>query len=156
MRPDELAAVADGVIATMKSVLAPVHERIAAIEDSIDTRVALIVRDAELTITRDIGHLRERVTAIEARPPQPGPEGPPGPPGPPGHDGKDGKDGYSVTYEGPYTAGKTYARGHIVNHQGSGWHCNEDGTTARPGDGTAAWTLVVKRGQDGKDAKGAH
>ena len=148
MRPDDLAVA---VVATMKSALAPVHERIAAIESSIDTRIALLVRDAELTITRDVGTLRERVVALETRPPIPGP------PGPPGKDGRDGKDGEPGTpglrYLGVYQSGKAYEPGDIVTFAGGAWHCN-GATEMRPGDGAAAWTLMVKRGRDA--TRGSH
>lgn len=52
-------------------------------------------------------------------------------------------------YRGVYTE-KAYARGDSVTWAGSEWHCNEP-TTTKPGDGSKAWTLKVKRGRDGKD-----
>jgi hypothetical protein len=41
--------------------------------------------------------------------------------------------------------------GNFITHDGSVWHCNFD-TASRPGKDVGAWTLVCKRGQDGKDA----
>ena len=43
----------------------------------------------------------------------------------------------------------TYEAGDTVTWAGSMWHCN--GTTnEKPGDGSKAWTLCVKKGSDGK------
>ena len=144
MRADELiASVADAIV----SALAPVHAKIAAIEGGIDTRIALLIRDAEITITKDVGVLRERVMAIETRPPIPGP------PGPPGRDGADGKDGEpgrpGLRYLGVYETGKAYDTGDMVTFAGGAWHCNA-ATDTRPGDGSTVWTLMVKRGRDGR------
>jgi hypothetical protein len=55
-------------------------------------------------------------------------------------------------YRGVYAEGKTYERGDGVTWGGSEWHCNET-TTTKPGDGSKAWTLKVKRGRDGKDGR---
>jgi integrin beta 3 len=49
---------------------------------------------------------------------------------------------------------KTYERGDGVTWAGSEWHCNET-TTTKPGEGSKAWTLKVKRGRDGKDGRDA-
>lgn len=57
-------------------------------------------------------------------------------------------------YRGVYVDGKSYERGDGVTWGGSEWHCNEP-TTSKPGDGTKAWTLKVKRGRDGKDGRDA-
>ena len=57
-------------------------------------------------------------------------------------------------YRGVYVDGKTYDRGDAVTWSGSEWHCNES-TVTRPGNGSGAWTLKVKRGRDGKDRKDA-
>jgi len=54
-------------------------------------------------------------------------------------------------YRGPHEDGKCYTRGQYVSFKGSLWHCNCE-TTQRPGDGPA-WTLAVKAGRDGKDAR---
>jgi hypothetical protein len=54
-------------------------------------------------------------------------------------------------YRDVWAATKTYERGDCVTYSGSEWHANTT-TTAKPGDGSAAWTLKVKRGRDGKDA----
>lgn len=57
-------------------------------------------------------------------------------------------------YRGVFINGKAYEHGDVVTWGGSQWHCNEP-TTTKPDDGTKAWTLVVKRGRDGKDGKDA-
>jgi hypothetical protein len=53
-------------------------------------------------------------------------------------------------YLGVFKEGTEYRRGDIVTWGGSQWHCDKD-TTAKPG--TEDWTLSVKKGRDGKDAK---
>jgi hypothetical protein len=45
-----------------------------------------------------------------------------------------------------------YDAGDMVTFGGSVWHANE-GTSEKPGEGKTAWTLVVKRGANGRDAK---
>lgn len=55
---------------------------------------------------------------------------------------------------GVYVDGKVYAFGDVVTWGGSQWHANED-TTTKPGEGSKAWTLIVKRGRDGKDGRDA-
>jgi hypothetical protein len=55
-------------------------------------------------------------------------------------------------YRGVYKEGERYDRGDTATWGGSLYHCNES-TTDKPGVGSAAWTLAVKRGQDGKDGK---
>jgi hypothetical protein len=57
-------------------------------------------------------------------------------------------------YRGVFVEGKTYERGDGVTWAGSEWHCN-DTTTNKPGDGSKAWTLKVKKGRDGKDGRDA-
>ncbi len=54
---------------------------------------------------------------------------------------------------GVYIDGKSYMQGDVTTWAGSQWHCDADETTTKPGDGAKGWTLVVKRGRDGKDAK---
>lgn len=60
----------------------------------------------------------------------------------------------AVIYRGVYTDGKTYDVGDTTTWGGSLWHCNEP-TTTKPGEGSKAWTLTVKRGRDGKDGQDA-
>jgi integrin beta 3 len=57
-------------------------------------------------------------------------------------------------YRGVWLESKTYERGDCTTWGGSEWHCNET-TTTKPGEGTKAWTLKVKRGRDGRDGKDA-
>lgn len=99
-------------------------------------------------LPKEIAGLRERLAVLETRPAIPGPVGEPGTPGKDGLDGKDGAAGLS--FEGVYQEGQSYEKGHLVTWGGSSWHCNEP-TTSKPGDGSKAWTLMVKRGRDGKD-----
>lgn len=55
-------------------------------------------------------------------------------------------------YMGSYATGTDYAKGSFVTHDGSLWHANEN-TRAKPGGGGYEWTLCVKRGKDGRDAR---
>jgi hypothetical protein len=121
--------------------------------------LAPIVRDivretkAELQtelLTREAA-LRERLVALETREPVPGPPGPPGRDGQDGTPGLHGKDGSAgLTYRGVFLAGQDYTPGDLVTWAGSAWHCKA-ATTAKPGEAAADWTLMVKRGRDGKD-----
>jgi hypothetical protein len=112
----------------------------------------------------------------------PGLPGPPGRDGTPGTDGQDGLgfDALECQYDGErtltlsFTAGDrvkafpcvlpipiyrgvwqraaSYTRGDLTTFGGSVWHANLAPGEAKPGDGSATWTLSVKRGLDGKDA----
>jgi hypothetical protein len=207
MPPDDLDGLADIVVLTVKSSLAPVLERLAAAEQS--------TRDLQARVL-ELASLRDRVVTVETKaaiPGQsgmPGERGPEGPEGKPGRDGRDGlpgvpgaagdkgldgrhgkdgldgKDGVGIDdfeelfdgertwthrylrggkvvkeyvwqtsteiYRGVYIEGKTYDRGDRVTWAGSEWHANET-TNTKPGDGSKAWTLTVKRGRDGKDGR---
>lgn len=146
---ETIAAV---IVAGIKEATAPLLERMAALEARVQED--LVVNNAHADAnTRELAALRERVAVVEVRPVVPGP---PGEPGPPGKDGAPGTPG--LKYWGVYQDGKAYDVGDIVTRSGSAWHCNEPTTTV-PGDGSKAWTLMVKRGGDGKagpvGAKGA-
>lgn len=56
-------------------------------------------------------------------------------------------------YRGVWRAENEYREGNSVTFGGSQFHCNVTGTKAKPEDGSPDWTLMVKRGRDGKDAK---
>lgn len=56
----------------------------------------------------------------------------------------------SLKYRGVHEPSVAYDIGDTVTHGGSLWHCNSL-TKERPGEGSKAWTLTVKRGRDGKD-----
>jgi hypothetical protein len=131
VRPDVLAA---SLALSVKGLVAPLQARLA---------------QADVTIAA----LSARIAELEARPPVPGPEGPAGPAGPAGIDGLNGKDGApGLSYCGVYVRGKQYDTGEIVTAGGSAFHCNRL-TTGAPGS-SPDWTLMVKRGQDGKDTGG--
>lgn len=55
-------------------------------------------------------------------------------------------------YRDVYLEGKAYERGDSVTWGGSEWHCCDD-TRTKPGEGSKAWKLKVKRGRDGKDGR---
>lgn len=56
-----------------------------------------------------------------------------------------------VRYRDVWRAENDYREGNIVTFGGSSFHCNKTGTKAKPEDGSGDWTLMVKRGRDGKD-----
>lgn len=55
-----------------------------------------------------------------------------------------------VIYRGVFKEGTAYEAGDEVTWAGSAWHCIQP-TTEKPGEGSKAWSLKVKRGRDGKD-----
>jgi hypothetical protein len=55
-------------------------------------------------------------------------------------------------YLGVFKLGKSYSENSMVTHHGSVWFCNKT-TDATPGNGSADWVLMVKRGSDGKDVR---
>jgi hypothetical protein len=164
MTPEALADRIDALV-TLK--LAPVQLHCATLEQRC--------KSLEGALT-DLGALRERVAVTEARAPLAGI------PGPPGQDGfscdeiiatQDAADERLVTlayrrgdqtktigtlrlstprYCGVYDETKGYSPGDQVTYRGSQWHCHT-ATSARPGEGVTGWTLQVKCGRDGKDAR---
>jgi hypothetical protein len=128
VRPDVLA---ESLALAVKGFVAPLTARLAQ-ADAV------------------IAALSTRIAELEARPPVPGPAGPAGPAGTDGIAGKNGAPGLS--YCGVYVRGKQYDTGEIVTAGGSAFHCNRL-TTGAPGS-SPDWTLMVKRGQDGKDTGG--
>jgi len=173
--PFDAPAIADVVESIIRSALAPLIQRLKALET---TTTADVVRVEGYTsfLQRDLAAATERLATLEAKS---APQGPPGPPGPAGADGVGFSD-YSVEYDGEraithkwtvggetkelrittpiaiyrgvYVDGRIYERGDFVTVNGSLYHCDSD-TTARPGEGAKEWTLAVKRGKD--DRKGA-
>jgi hypothetical protein len=172
MTQDEIAAIVDGIAPVVRDFVRTALADVATRVQGLDTQLAGLV-----TATTEIGTMRERLAVLETRAPIPGP------PGPPGHDGSDGlgfddlrvtqRDDRSFTvtaargdvvkeigtasfaldiYRGVWLEGKTYEPGDGVTWAGSEWHCQAP-TTTKPGDGSKAWTLKVKRGRDGKDGK---
>jgi hypothetical protein len=136
---------ADVLVLAIKSELGPVHATLTHVRDQHTELRALAD-----TLTKELGAVRERLAAVEAQPSQPGPQGDPGPAGQDGKDGAPGTPG--LVFMGVYQDGKAYDIGHVTTWAGSTWHCNE-ATTQKPGDGSKAWTLMVKRGRDGKDGR---
>lgn len=56
----------------------------------------------------------------------------------------------ALIYRGVFTDGKTYEVGDVSTWAGSTWHCQK-ATVSKPGEGSADWQLVTKRGRDGRD-----
>jgi len=136
---DELAAV--------------VATRIKASQDrcqQIEQDILRTKAECELIITRELSLAKERIAALEARPPAPGP---PGADGAPGRDGAPGPKGDpGLVYRGVYQEATAYSQGDVVTWAGGAWHCNE-ATIEKPGEGSRVWTLMVKRGRDAKGAR---
>jgi hypothetical protein len=59
----------------------------------------------------------------------------------------------TMKYEGVWAAEKVYNVGDFVTDQGSLWHCWDANCGVRPGS-SDAWQLAVRKGRDGRDAKG--
>jgi integrin beta 3 len=172
MTADELAAIVDGIAPVIRDYVRRQFEDVTARLGVLDAQLAGLV-----TATTEIGTMRERLAVLETRALVPGP------PGPAGRDGVDGVgfDDLGVTqaddrsftitaahgdvvkeigtarfavdlYRGVWIEGRAYEPGDGVTWAGSEWHCTAP-TTTKPGDGSKAWTLKVKRGRDGKDGK---
>jgi hypothetical protein len=138
---------------------------------------------ADVTAVRERVIALEARAPVPGPPGKDGLDGKDGAPGTPGRDGADGlgfddmdvefddrtltlkfergsqKRVWPITlpylqYEGVYIDGKAYERGSVVTWAGSTWHANEQ-TNTKPGEGSKAWTLIVKRGRDGKDGRDA-
>jgi len=140
---DELATA---IVLEIKNVLVPMVARVKDLE----ARVARGWTDAELQVAREVGPVRERLAALEARPPVPGPPGADGAAGTHGAPGPKGDPG--MRYRGVYVDAAAYEQGDVVTWAGGAWHCNE-ATVEKPGDGSHVWTLMVKRGRDAKGAR---
>jgi integrin beta 3 len=175
MTPEDLAALVNGMTPVIRDYVARMVGPLAHRMTVAETQLAAVVSQ-----TTAVGPLRERVAVLETLAPVPGPPGPAGRDGDHGIDGL-GFEDLSVTqrdersfvitaaqgarvkeigtasfpvalYRGVWTEGKTYDPGDSVTWSGSEWHCQTT-TATKPGDGSKAWTLKVKRGRDGKDGK---
>ena len=58
----------------------------------------------------------------------------------------------AFTWKGVWASDKTYDAGNLCTFGGSTWHANAASRGDRPGT-SPAWTLMVKRGADGRDGK---
>lgn len=172
MTAAELAAIVEGIAPVIREAITRATTEIRERQIALDLQVTQWGAAAN-----EAPVLRERVATLEARAPVPGP------PGPPGRDGIDGlgvedlavtqRDDRSFTitaahgdrvkeigtarfavdlYRGVWAEGRTYEPGDSVTWAGSEWHCLAT-TTTKPGEGSKAWTLKVKRGRDGKDGQ---
>ena len=149
-------------------------------ETGIGVRDALIDRSGVLVLTLSDGTRRD-LGVVVGRDGSDGLNGADGAPGEPGKDGRDGfsledfsvecgADGrtyvlkfetaearhdYELTFPVPvycgiYKQGEEYQPGDLVTWGGCLWHCDK-ATTGKPDGGD--FTLAVKKGRDGKDAK---
>lgn len=150
-----LSVVVEAIETAVKTALAPVLARLVAVE-TLATRLEI-----------------DGALAAPGPPGPAGPEGAPGPPGPPGFGFDDMRVDYdgertitlawsrgdlkaeqairipAMLYRGVFVPGRMYEKGDCVTYGGSIWHANAE-TTTKPGDGSPAWTLAVKRGRDGR------
>ena len=55
----------------------------------------------------------------------------------------------TMIYRGVFVEDSAYEKGDTVTWGGSLWHCNGE-TKDKPGEGSALWTLAVKKGRDAK------
>lgn len=55
-------------------------------------------------------------------------------------------------HQGVWDPGQAYAKGAMVSRQGSTWLSTTSDNRGKPGE-SRAWTLIVKAGRDGKDAR---
>ena len=142
MRPDVLA---EHLATTIRGLVAPMSARVLTLHDDLSE-----LSKSVTTIEATQAELVARLAAVEAREPIPGPPGPQGEPGPPGADGRDGKDGApGLRYCGVYVRGKTYDQGDLVTAGGSAWYCRT--TTANAPGNSGDWSLMIKRGRDGRE-----
>lgn len=160
------AELAEVVVATIQRAIGPLSARLANLDERFKSFEA--------------ANVRERLAILETRAPVPGPPGADGKDGAPGVDGL-GFDDLSVDFDGERTVALKFQRGAItkvfpltlpllrycgtyqdnfpyvigdvVTSGGNAWHCQQP-TTIRPGDSTAAWRLMVRKGRDGKDSNG--
>jgi len=153
---------------------------VSVVREYVTRKCDAIVQETRSTcwaLKDDLAAVRERVAVVEVRQPMPGPAGPAGRDGVDGvgfddliveHDGERAFTFKCVRgdvvkvlgtftipvprYCGVWAEGRTYEPGDGVTCAGSEWHCHTP-TATKPGEGSKAWTLKVKRGRDGKDGK---
>lgn len=144
--------------------------------DGIGLTDALIDRGGNLVLTFSNGATKE-IGVVVGRDGKDGRDGADGEQGPAGFDLDDfgvnqGEDGRTIElhfergdlritrelelpvaiYRGVFKDGEAYAIGDMVTWGGSVWSCIAAGAD-KPGDGSKAWVLAVKKGRDGKDGK---
>lgn len=159
--------------------LADVEARLSAAELRAELKASETVPlvASLVDLSKDLGAMRERVAVVEVRGQVAGPAGKDGQDGSDGIGFEDlavvqeddrtvvfrGTKGHVVRdfgrftvpagiYRGVFMEGQSYDPGDEVTWAGSMWHANE-ATAAKPGEGSKAWTLQVKRGRDGKDGR---
>lgn len=169
------------VIETKAAVPSVAEPLLSGLTSRIQLLEQRVIEDPAM---KECASMRERIAVVEMRAAVPGPPGPAGKDGAAGRDGADGVgfDDMGVEFDGDrtltikatrgdrvkawpivlpflrnkgvYTEGMAYTVGDVVTWGGAQYHANEV-TTAKPGSGSKAWTLVVARGRDGKDGKDA-
>lgn len=160
--------------------LSPLYGRVSALEAMASSKAVDATRISDLS--EKVADIHTKVAVLEVRAQVPGPAGKDGQPGRDGADGLSFDDLQAVQNDdrsftvkavrgdrvkdigtarfpvliqrGVYADGASYEPGDMVTWGGSQWHCNE-ATTTKPGEGSKAWTLTVKRGRDGRDGKDA-
>ena len=61
----------------------------------------------------------------------------------------------ALPYKGVWGASDAYTAGELVTHDGSMWIAKRESIGRRPGNDPNVWTLVVKRGKDGRSGRDA-
>jgi hypothetical protein len=85
---------------------------------------------------------------------RPGDRGERGPEGKRGVQGPTGAPGESPRWRGPWQQGTIYAKGDLVEFQGSTWVALVGGPGVRPGDDPRQWGLVAAKGADARGGRG--
>ena len=62
---------------------------------------------------------------------------------------------HALPYNGVWGASDAYTAGELVTHDGSMWIAKRESIGRRPGNDPNVWTLVVKRGKDGRSGRDA-
>ena len=113
----------------------PAHEVVVDMVKAMRSRFPKLSADGMMknTVGAAAGMLMERIEALEKRI-------------------AELKSRPTPKYVGAFRQGQVCKPGHFVTHQGSIWHCNFP-TMQPPGKIQGEYTLAVKRGSDGKDAR---
>jgi hypothetical protein len=104
------------------ATMAAVAKAIEMVADMLGDAILPIVNAAKYRIAQ----LETRVAELEQRP--------------------------GIDYRGIWAEQTLYGEGQFVTHGGSMWHAKSASISRRPGSDPSAWVLVVKRGNDGRDA----
>lgn len=154
---DAFAEAAESQIVLLRSEINTLRSELATVRETVtQARAAEPVRG-------EPGPAGER--GMQGERGEPGPQGPAGPPGERGADGISSQEEIAnlveqrmadtlarnaeAWFRGVFRPGETYERGLLTTWDGCLWMSKRN-TAAKPGTDDS-WTLVVKRGRDGRD-----